>query len=94
MGMAAAGKRERGRKDGERAGAREIRRAWREERGRNQRRERSARRETYLLALANAFARAAIRSLCRRALPCSPSARGAAAGGLLFPRRLLWSSIE
>jgi hypothetical protein len=39
--------------------AREIRRAWREERGRNQRRERSAHRETYLLALANAFACAA-----------------------------------
>jgi hypothetical protein len=31
---------------------------------------------------------------CCRALPCSPSARGAAAGGLLFPRRFLWSSIE
>ena len=30
----------------------------------------------------------------RLPLPSSPSTRGAAAGRLLFPRRLLWSSIE
>ncbi|CAD6263817.1 unnamed protein product [Miscanthus lutarioriparius] len=30
----------------------------------------------------------------RLRLPSSPSARGAATGGLLFPHRLLWSSIE
>jgi hypothetical protein len=102
---------------------REIRRAWREERGRNQRIERSARRETYLLALTNAFARAAepssIPHPCEEQPPagcCFPAASsgppssrtqaasplpslfptraGAAAGGQVFPHRLLWSTIE
>ena len=84
----------------------EIRRAWREERGRNQRAERGAlagktdlparprervrprRREKLLPASLR------LKNRLLLPLPSSPSARGAAAGGLLFPRRLLWSSIE
>ena len=70
----------------------------REERGRNQRAERGA-----LAGKTDLPARPRERVRPRRRekllpaslrLPSSPSARGAATGGLLFPHRLLWSSIE
>ena len=84
----------------------EIRRAWREERGRNQRAERGALagktdlparpRERVRPRRREKLLPASLRLKNRLLLPfpSSPSARGAAAGGLLFPRRLLWSSIE
>jgi hypothetical protein len=92
---------EHGRKDGKRVGARaEIRRACGEECRRNHRAERGA-----LAGKMYLPARPHKRVLPRRRekllpaslrllLPCSPSAQGAAGGGLLFPRHLLLSSID
>jgi hypothetical protein len=90
---------------GERTGKRavvraEIRRAWKEERERNQRAERGVLAgKTDLPTRPRERVRPRHRekllsASLRLRLPSSPSARGATAGGLLFPRRRLWSSIE